>query len=971
MLDTLTFDRPLALLLLPIGAALILFAMRRSRSDLGGSRRIVAVLVRVVVLIAVVLALAGTTWRSDNPSLAVVFALDVSRSLAREEISGAKQWVQQAIDEMGGSDRAGVVLFGSDAVVERMPATRRESGDAPLLFDARPDVNGSDLEAALELAAAILPGDAEKRIVLVSDGLENRGAAFEAAQGLAASGVAVSVLPVGVLGRTRDLRIDTLQAPSSVKEGETFEVRIVLRATGASPEPATAKLRLYRDATFLGSQDVSVVPGRPVVFRALQSLPSGGFYRYRAELVVAGGDADADAVPENDVGHAFVNVVGRPKVLVVEGASGEGDAIAAALRNADLTVTQVAGPSTPASLESLAAFQSIVLANVSALDLSASQGENVRRYVRDLGGGLVMTGGEESFGPGGYFRTPVEEALPVDMDVKNRKYFPTIAMVLVIDKSGSMGSFDDRSSKISLAREAAMLTAALLTPRDEVAVIAFDSAAKVVVPLLRVTDKSAVARDIGTIRSGGGTDIYPGLHQAYELLRSTEAGAKHVILLSDGMSAPGDYPALMAKMKDADVTVSTLAIGSDSDMETMQSIAKLGAGRFYVVDDPQNIPKIFTKETILASRSFLVEEPFRARPARSSEILKGIDVGSAPALYGYVATSPKPRAEVLLSTHRDDPLLAAWRYGLGKAVAFTSDAKPRWARDWLPWQGSGKLWTQMVRWTVATVTDDNLLVSAAVDQGLLEIDAEALDAEGNRLNFLDVSARVVPPAGEPVDLPLAQVGPGRYKGRTAAIAPGTYFVGTTAERGGQAVAQKVTGASLSYPAEFRRSGRDPALLGDLARVAGGALLNSPEQAFRHDLARHPIRHPLWPELAGAALLLFLVDVGVRRVMLPDAFYDRLLAPLRALRHVRPAVAQTHLARLKERRAAARARLDARPPTVGAGGGERRQQELAKGGRGAPSIEAPAAPPAATEEAAPEEPPSFSDRLLEAKKRARK
>ncbi|MFN7972279.1 MAG: VWA domain-containing protein [Acidobacteriota bacterium] len=965
----LTFERPWLLLALPIGVAIVFLLTRRSRSDLEGSRRLVALAARLVVVLLLALALAGTTINRHNPALSVVFALDESRSLSPEERERGRQFVRDALRKLDGNDRAGVVLFGADAVLERLPAGRKDGGrDAPA-FDAHPDGNGSDIGRAIELSAAVMPANTERRVVLLSDGIENAGSALEAAQVARAGDVDIQVVPLGGTRKGGDVFVDSLQVPPSVKEGETFEVRIVLRAVGGGSEPRKTLLRLFRDQTFLGEQEVGVEPSKISVFRALQTLSAGGFYRYRVEIVPRDAAVN-DAIPENDFGHGFVQVEGRPRILLVEGAPGEGDAIRSVLASSDVDVTAIPSMALPVGLDGLAAYQSIILCNVSALDLSQKQGENLRTYVKEIGGGLVMTGGESSFGPGGYYKTPVEEALPVDMDVKNRQYFPAIAMALVIDKSGSMGEMGDRYSKLSMAREAASLTAELLTKQDEMMVVAFDSAAQIVVPLHKVTSKDRIVADIGTIRTGGGTDIYPGLDAAYQSLATSKAAMKHVILISDGMSSPGDYEGLAAKMKAKRITLSTVAIGEDADLMTMEKLAKLGDGKFYSVNDIKNIPKIFTKETIVASRSYLIEEPFRPRPSRSSDVLKGIDLASVPNLYGYVATSPKDRAEILLKTHKDDPLLAIWRYGLGKSAAFTSDEKPRWARDWLGWDGNGKLWTQLARWTVSTTGPGEMHVATDVGGGKVTIDADVLDELGARQNFLDVRARLVGPDGEASDVALPQVGPGRYRGQGPATAAGTYFVAVTAARDGQERNRRITGAALSFPEEFRRFGRDMGLLTDVAAATGGALASDAGAVFRHDLTRHPIRTPIWPQLAAAALLLFLIDVAIRRVMLPDAFYDWLLSPLRALKALTAAAqAPSHISRLKARKQA----VWNKPAAEKAGGAKPAAPNRIASLPDAPEegVVAQVKTVAVEEPEEPTRPAGFSDRLLDAKRRAKK
>jgi uncharacterized membrane protein len=332
-------------------------------------------------------------------------------------------------------------------------------------------------------------------------------------------------------------------------------------------------------------------------------------------------------------------------------------------------------------------------------------------HVRDMGGGLVAVGGPTSYGVGGYFDTPLEDTLPVDMAIRDEKRRPSLAIVFIIDHSGSMSETSGGVEKLELAKEAAARSVELLFPTDRVGVIAFDDTAAWVVP-----DRSRirwVVNSIGTIRSGGGTDIMAGLRAMAEDLPSDPANVKHVILLTDGGADPTGIPELVQRLyAENGITLSTVAVGRDA-APFLEDLAELGGGRYHFTADASSVPSIFTEETTLASRAYIVEEPFFPTLANSSPILTG--VASVPRLYGYVATSAKPLAQVILKSEKDDPILAAWQYGLGRSVAFTSDATGHWGRDWVAWQNFPAFWVQAVRYTLGDVQDSVLEMDVVIE----------------------------------------------------------------------------------------------------------------------------------------------------------------------------------------------------------------------------------------------------------------
>jgi hypothetical protein len=453
------------------------------------------------------------------------------------------------------------------------------------------------------------------------------------------------------------------------------------------------------------------------------------------------------------------------------------------------------------------------------------------------------------------------------MEVRQKIEIPSLAVVLTIDRSGSMAmSTDEKVTKLDIAKEAAHLVVDLLDERNEVGVMSWDTEFVWDVSLRTARDKQAIHHAIATIKAGGGTDGYPAIKEAYQVLFDRPALLKHVIFLSDGQMTRGDFAGLLRRMAKDKITISTVAIGKDSDVPLMVDIAKWGRGRFYYTEDDATIPRIFTLETQLASKASLVEQPFRAIVASPGhEAIQDIDWREAPPLGGYVATTIKSKAELVLMTHQEDPLLATWRYGLGRAVAFTSDAKAKWGVLWVRWGGFNKFWSQVTRWALRTGTrsDTVATVSRADDVG--EVVVDAIDPKGEFINFLDSEVGVVAPDKTRTVVELEQIAPGRYRGRFPARQEGVYLVGMAQRRADQMVGSQLAGLVVPYAQEFRDLGVDDGLLREISELTGGGILAEPRDAFLLNRRRSRLTVDLWPWLVGLVAVMLIPEIALRRV----------------------------------------------------------------------------------------------------------
>src|SRR3989449_6143058 len=811
-----------------------------------------ALALRSALVVVLCLALLRPTLPRWVDRMNVVFLLDLSDSVSLASRERAYRFVAEAGKHMKSRDRNSVIAFGDQAVVDQ-PLASRPAIDRP---KAQVDGRGTNIFQAIQLSLAMLPPGQANRIIMLTDGRQNAGNALAGAQAAKDAGADIYYVPAP-LTFTQEVVAEAMVLPHEVKFGEPFQAKVVVW----SHRDTEGRLSLFRNGEFLGSQVVRLAAGKNV-FSYRQSLDASGIHVYQAAMEVEG-----DTIEENNRAVGAVVVRGRPQVLLADKERSHAQSLAGALRSQNIDVTVVEPPQIPTDLAGLQKYDGVVLSNVSSLKLTRQQMGYIRDYVRDYGGGLVMIGGEESFGLGGYYRTPVEEALPVTMEGKQKVEIPSLAVVLSIDRSGSMAmSTDEKVTKLDLAKEAAHLVVDLLDERNEVGVMSWDTEFVWDASVRPAKDKAAIHHAIATIKAGGGTDGYPALKESYQVLFERPALLKHVIFLSDGQMTRGDFQGLLRRMAKDKITVSTVAIGKDADVQLMVDVAKWGKGRFYYTEDSQTIPRIFTLETQLASKASPVDQPFKPQlTSPGHEAIQEIDWKSAPPLGGYVATTLKSTADLVLMSHQEDPVLATWRYGLGRSVAFTSDAKAKWGVLWLRWREFNRFWSQLIRWTLRSGSRSDTVAIVERRENMGEIVVDAVDPKGEFINFLDSQVGVVAPNRDRTVIDLEQVGPGRYRGRFPAAQEGVYLVGMSQRRNERVIGSQLAGLVVPYAQELRDLGVDEPLLRELAELTGGGPLAKPPDAFLRSRRQSRIGVDVWPWLVGLVALLLVPDIGLRRV----------------------------------------------------------------------------------------------------------
>lgn len=860
---SLEFARPLLLLLLPAYIALIYLIDRR-----GGrrSRRIkhrVARVMRCLLTCLCVLALAAPSVVLPGGQQAVWILADASAS-ARGMQDQMTQSVRTALENKDASVNAGVIAFGGNAMVEKPLAQDGTYNGVTTTVDAQ----ASDLSSALTLASALLPEDAQGRIVVLSDGATEDVRA--AAQQLAARGVTVDFQSFSG-DALPDAQISQLNVPSRVYQGQSFTVTVQVTAN----HDTAGTLVLYQNRTPVSSREVTLRRGdNTFTFRDVAA--DTGVVTYEARLI-----SEGDSCAQNDSMGGYVYVQGAPKLLLVEGRQGEGSEMAAMLSAAAMQYETVLPAQLPYDAEQLRQYDGVVLVNVDYDAADEEQWAALDSAVRVLGRGLTVIGGDSSYALGGYRGSKLEEMLPVTIDVRNKLDLPSLALMLVIDKSGSMTDGMFGTTRLELAKEAAMRAAEVLTPNDQVGVIAFDDAAKWVVNLQKAEDVEAIQNQIGTIRPGGGTAFFTALYEATYALMNAQAQQKHIIFLTDGEAGDTGYLQLCDIMQQNDITLTTVAVGSGADQATLRTLAQQGGGRAYAANEFDNLPKIFTKETYLVSGSYVQNRTFTPVITEQSALT---DFEGFPQLSGYLAATEKSLATVSLMSDREDPILAWWQYGAGRVVTFMADSRGAWTSEFLQWDQAAAFYGGMAAFTLPGEEREGQLTTERQGDALRIVYTAPEGAQTG----LSTSVTALLPDGTQTQLALQESAPGVYEGEIAAAQLGAYAL-RVEQRDASGELQRVMegGAVNGYSGEYDlRNQNAESTLPYLSALTGGREITDSAEMLKSTHAVVRARRDLTQPLLWALMVLLLCDIALRRLSW-DVALERYLNARRAARQQPP------------------------------------------------------------------------------------
>ncbi len=855
------FERPL--LSVPAAAVVWFIAARLGRLSprQHRARRLLQALTLGTAALTAAYALIGVELGRPLDRLAILVAIDRSRSI--DLVPGADTRIESElrVAEIGmrEHDRIGTIAFGASASVED-PLRERSILPAPQKADIGRD--GTDIGAALRRALGEVPADAAARIVIVSDGVATRGDTLSDAAAAVAAGVPVDVVPLDQ-AKVPDVRVASVRTVPRANAGEALDLRVVTESTS----PAEVEVRVSRDGQLIRKGTAKIVAGEDVLhLREVAGEP--GFHRYDVEVSAL--DPKLDQAHEDNSGSAFVRVRGEAVALILERDPPLARGLQKALEAAAFKVQVAGATGVPQDLGAFAAYDLIVLSDIAASELAASQLDALASYVRDLGGGLLLMGGDNSLGPGGFGKTPVEDVSPVSFDLKQERRRASLAEVIAVDYSGSMAMSAGSNTKLELANEAAVRSAELLGAGDRLGVMHVDTTVRWTVPLGPVLDKAQIAKDIRAVGPGGGgiyVDI--ALENGYKALSKERVQLKHLLLFSDGADAEErtNAFALVSSGKARGITTSVVALGTGSDVPALEHMSKLGDGRFYLIEDASRLPAVFAQETILAARSSINELSFKPALAAAGPATRGIDFTSAPALKGYVVTLPKGRAQVHLSGPEGDPILATWSAGIGRCAAFTSDYKDRWGIAWTSWDGAERLFGQLGRDLARRADNPRVRVEADTLGGELRVRASIVDEHGHAENFRRLEVRVAGPDGFSATVPLEAAGAGAYAGSLPLARPGAYVATAVDEQSNEALG--TSAAALSAGEELRPTGTDRGLLRRVTQITGGKVRDTLAGIFSDREALRFAYQNLNQLLVVLAAAFLLLGVAARRLAVPD------------------------------------------------------------------------------------------------------
>lgn len=862
----------------------------RSLADLPLPQRILSVVLRMAFVALLALGLARLARTATTEKVATVYLVDVSESVPDAALEDARAEITKGLAARPKDDLVRVITFAKRPRVVEIADDAKESPklerhDVPASEDRKNVRTGlgaaTDLASALQLAYGLYPSGYLRRAVLLTDGVQTDGDVLAEANRAREFGVKIFTVPYHrpVPGEValRDLRV-----PDKVRVGEPFNLHANIFSS--RPQKVRATLKQGEAINGLdGIRELDLKPGdNDITFKSVVRV--AGEVTYALDLT----DIPEDRFKENNRFAVSVAVPGRPAVLYAEGNPTRATYLASALSAQELEVDVRAPREIPSSIRELERYDFVILSDAPAEAVSLTQQDAIESYVRDLGGGFLFAGGEAGFGLGGWYHTTIERILPVRMDSEKKRDEPQVAMALVLDRSGSMSGMP-----MEMAKAAAKATADTLSSDDLIEVIAFDSTPTRVVRMTPAKHRARIQGDIARIQAGGGTEIFGALDAAYQSLASTRARRKHVILLTDGQANSERIRELVQAMAAEGITVTTVGLGAGIDEGLLRMISETGGGRLYKVMDPQQLPRVFTRETEMVSRNSAVEEYFQPKVVSAADFLRGVDMASAPFLHGYVATKMKPPpAQEILQSEVAEPILARWHVGLGWSLAWTSDVKNLWAVEWLRWPGYGQFWGQLVREHMRQKKRQQYDMACAIDPatGRVKASIDAIGGDDRFQNGLDAKLVVTGPQpnGETRNVPMRQTAPGRYESDFPLERFGSFLLHASLEKavdeqgqgapnagkGGATrsvqVAESFGHVTNPYPREYLALAPDTVTLARAAQTTGGKMDPTPAEIF--DPAGESIKYhqDLWSRFIGAALVVYLIDLLVRRVR----FFDR-------------------------------------------------------------------------------------------------
>lgn len=838
------FENPGYLFLISVVIALLIFSMRFMVMQ-NKKNAFLKILVRAVLATVLILVLAQPFVSRSGKEVATVFLVDLSDSV-REQQEEAIRFINESVKEKKRHDEIAVITFGKKPQIEQQFASDISLSE----FQTGVVDNATDLEEAVRFALSQMPEGSGKRVVLLTDGNETEGDLKDTASTVLAQGCDFFVYKLAQ-NSASEVYISNLSMPKETGIGENFNITVEVESNVA----CQATVSLFSGRTLKGRQDVFLQKGNNR-FVFMDTHTDEGLKTYQVRV-----DANADTVTVNNEYSAYTNIAIDKPILVVEGETGQSDVLGRILHSMGKRYLVTAPETVPNKISDFLEYSAIIFVDVYADDLRLGFTDCLEEYIKEYGGGFVVTGGKNSFALGNYKDTMIETVLPVDMDLQGENERPVMAMQLIIDQSGSMSSGDGFVTKLDVAKEAALAALKNVSETDYIGVMAFDDSYDRIVPLQKVTDRDMISNKIFSIGIDGGTSIYPALMAGATDIMNCDAMIKHIILLTDGEDtiAKEEYDELLDTMKASGTTLSTVSVGSETNNVLLEYLAQKGGGRYYSDGGDSNIPRIFAQEVFLSSNTYLVNETFTPVVCANDYILKGILADELPKLYGYIATTPKERSIQVLQSPEKDPILAYWQYGLGKSVAWTSDVTGEWSREYASWENNPLLWHNIIELLEERTSQTGAYAEVLQEGNKAEINYTTQSFGGDT----SVVAYVSNDRGESFETNLTPVSPGVYSGDFEMEHNGVYSINIKQYDAGAVSGNTITAAVMQYSMEYRLFPENT-LLDEYVELVGGTLLDAPTGIFEQLPENITSRKNMALPLLIFAIFYFIWDIAYRR-----------------------------------------------------------------------------------------------------------
>ncbi|MCR5823872.1 MAG: VWA domain-containing protein [Lachnospiraceae bacterium] len=868
-------EQPLILLLIPAAIALLVFSyrfMHQRSKDL----KIKQIILRGLVFCLLIFALSGVSFLQKGTNIATVFIVDASDS-TKEHVARITDFVNSAIKTKTSRDYVGVVSVGKNPYVENFVSEN-------VIYhgvQTNVDPSATNLRDAVSLALSLMPDGYARRIVILSDGAENVGNLKDTVSDVTLAGCDVKTytLPSSTAS---EVYVSNVTVPDNVGTDEIFKVMVEVESNVST----TAVVSLYQGRKLTDRKTVNLSKGTSLIpFYDTQT--DAGLKTYKVTV-----EAVDDTISLNNEYSAYTNISQKAPILLLEGTLSDAEQLYRMFSSMGIDCKKLPAASAPEAISEMLEYSGIVLCNVSVLDLPKGFMENIASYVKDYGKGLIACGGRNSFALGLYKDTPLEAILPVEMDIDGEAEIPSMAIMFVIDHSGSMGSLGGTGSKLEDAKRALIGSLETLRSEDSVGVIAFDDSYSRVVPLQKLgNDTDDIKNAVGTIEIRGGTNIYPAVEAAANDLSKYDATIKHIILLTDGQDSFNSYNNLILRLKEKNITLSAIAIGDDCNEPLMDQLSRSTGGRMYVVKENNKLPQIFAQEIYFTQNEYLVDRPGPVYLTSSDDIIREVAANGIPDIKAYIATTLKARAIQLFETEDEYPLLSYWQYGLGKTVAWTSDVTGNWSGNFFAWENNTLLWNNLIQLITQKNTADGAYATVTQELSSATVKYHTDDYTAGTT----VTAVITDDQGNTNEVPLLPKSPGEFATDFDLTSEGVYSIAIKQSENGIVTSGVTTAAIKKYSPEYTFN-TDTGLLTEYTRLVGGTEITSPAQVFTNSIRLVKAMKDITVPILLTALLLFILDIAYRRFrfrILPEGYFSGLITKFKAKKTGKEAVQPSH------------------------------------------------------------------------------